>query len=803
VDSAGHKHVDLVDGAGISQNPLSALFGWLKDPHVDRQKLGQRLCGAHINDKRVHVVYNVPIEPYPEKAQEREERINIVKSAFISRELERRRDTRQEARQTNFISQMELYVQQGGKTAGVLPIFVDEIAPERDIGFANNLDPTPREIRGMAAAGCRRTLESLYRGQLRASPTHPTPCHELLTNIAPRRQGHITTQTCGVPEVCAECTRQLHYRPEPDELSPGVKPSFGLGNSQVRVADAFPHLDRRRPRIVFLGSGGVFRGSFHAGVVGAMNALRIRPDLVIGASVGALMGGALCALSVLDDKQGAMLFRDLCNTFLCVDREVALTRTLKNVAKQLGVRSRRVQLSPAELAGMIRRGGRADAGFAAVGAPPALIDAISGVFLIPHGRTRSIASEFVAGHVTTALNRFWRQVERETLPSLDIETFLMGTSLLEPLARRLLGERYGIALNNCQPYHFGQHPVSFFCTTSDFHERRSLLLGRDFLCDNNFFHVPGSYDFVNATLCSSAFPIVFSPRCEAHLLPGRGRKDVLLADGGMFDNLPFFPAIEVLRDVQADYRGKCRAGRTPAEQKAEALKFLGERQREPDLIISAALDADPDTVAPEDLDTLSAIARRVRSLEKNVKSKSFARTSERIGALIDLLLQHPPARDDDEFIDFVDRTVPAGILQIVPTDKAHINPTFAFCRSVGMEKERVKRSIADGCFQTLRSIAAAQKGGEQFPMLESSVAALTNAGRVPPVAHAGRPRDPGPHLCPFFDESLRVPEKDGIARWEPVTCPFTAAAGGNRAMRDIRHVCASDKEHRRIIFEAR
>jgi len=131
----------------------------------------------------------------------------------------------------------------------------------------------------------------------------------------------------------------------------------------VSVADAFPHLDRRRPRIVFLGSGGVFRGSFHAGVVGAMQALRIRPDLVIGASVGALMAARSAPYPCWMKAGRAAAARSL-YTFLCVDRQVALTRTLKNVAKQLGIRSQRVQFSPNDLAGMIRRGGRADAGFA-------------------------------------------------------------------------------------------------------------------------------------------------------------------------------------------------------------------------------------------------------------------------------------------------------------------------------------------------------------------------------------------------------------------------------------------------------
>ena len=175
-----------------------------------------------------------------------------------------------------------------------------------------------------------------------------------------------------------------------------------------------------------------------------------------------------------------------------------------------------IKLSPRELRGMIDRGGRADAGFAAVGAPPALIDALSDLFVIPHGRTRSIASEFVAGHITSALNRFWRQVQKETLPSLNIETALMGTSLLEPLARKLLGEKYGIALDKCQPYHAKDCRVSFFCTTSDLHRRRSLLLGRDFLKTGDFLN-GGSYDFVGATLSSAAFPTVFAPRCEAEL----------------------------------------------------------------------------------------------------------------------------------------------------------------------------------------------------------------------------------------------------------------------------------------------
>jgi hypothetical protein len=121
-----------------------------------------------------------------------------------------------------------------------------------------------------------------------------------------------------------------------------------------------------------------------------MRALQIRPDLVVGASVGALMGGALAALSVTDHAETGKLLEQVAATFIRADEKVALTRTLKNASKQLGTRARRIHLSPSKLRAMVRRGAEKDAGFAALGAPPALIDAFSKLLFIPHGRSRSI-----------------------------------------------------------------------------------------------------------------------------------------------------------------------------------------------------------------------------------------------------------------------------------------------------------------------------------------------------------------------------------------------------------------------------
>jgi predicted acylesterase/phospholipase RssA len=348
--------------------------------------------------------------------------------------------------------------------------------------------------------------------------------------------------------------------------------------------------------------------------------------------------------------------------------------------------------------------------------------------------------------------------------------------------------------------------VSFFCTTSDLFKRRPLLLGRDFLCNGEFLRRPGSYDFVNATLCSSAFPAVFAPRSESQLIPGSGQTDVLLADGGMFDNLPFLPAIEVLGDVQSQHRRRNRPGQDLEQEGQRALEFLARRQARPDLLIAAALDADAEEKGGRDLGTLWKIQKRVQSLENNVKSKAFATSAERTGKQTQKLLKStafarsakrtgtqtqkllatPPAKTTVQFVDFVDKTVAAGVLQIIPTDTEHINGTFAFCRSAGMEVKRVQQSIADGCFQTFRSIAQAQRNTEvESKMLHAAIM----KSRVPAIG-ARVPRG-GDANCSYF-------QKDG---GPSIPCPFVAAAGEDARICGIRDICAADGRHRELYAE--
>ncbi len=766
--SAPVTPAEVIDGVAVRSNPIPAFFDWCYLP--ENQQIAQRLESQPGEVPKLHVVYSVPAGAEVTGAPPRES-IDIVDSAMISLALEKRRDTRQEVRQTNFLARLEAVRRRatgkGWTPQGCFSIFADEIAPAAEIAYRNQWEPTRAEGLTAAAQGCANAMETLYRREIHAhAQSGRVPCSTLIQSLALRRAEYVRGDCCGLPEICSHCSGILRDRPaDQDELAPaGVIRSYGEPGPKPAPAldKLFPHLRGDEPRIVFLGSGGVFRGAFHIGAIGAMQAAGIQPDLVIGASVGALMGGALAAITVAPTSEKTRLLSDLASTFLEVDQRVALTSSLKNAAKQLGIRARAVDISPAELRGMVRGGSRADAGFAATGAPPALIDAISNLFMIPHRRTSAIASSFVAGHITEAVHRFLVEVRRETLASFEIQTALMGASLLEPQARRLLGDGVpGIRLDRVQPYHCGESRVSFFCTTSFLNARVALLLGRDFLTEDP------TWDFISAALSSSAFPAVFSPRSESQALPGRGRTDRLFADGGMFDNLPFFPAIEIMGSVQAYGRSL---------HPADVIARLNARTTERDIIIAAGLDAEPDRPLAE-YDTLGKIQDRAKSLSVDSKVETFLNASEKTQRILTEIAATTGASMTAEDLRSADNAVTAAILKILPVDKEHINPTFAFCRSAGMDKERVRRSIAHGCFRSLAAFEDAQTN----PATSATFQRKFGSRPLGPLQRMQK--SPGRHECPYFSFTYGA-----------LPCPFDQD-GMEADVRRIRATCAKDKIH--------
>jgi hypothetical protein len=423
-------------------------------------------------------------------------------------------------------------------------------------------------------------------------------------------------------------------------------------------------------------------------------------------------------------------------------------------------------------------------GFAVTGAPSALIDAISDLFLIPHRETRDIAAQFIAGHTAQATDRFLRQLRTETIRRLDIERAVIGTSLLEQVAVELLTS--GTAPDRLEYQPFQSANIGFYGTATNLKTQSAVLLGSK----SSAPRPEAPFDFVEAALASSAFPVVFPPRPESQVFPGTGRPDVLLADGGMFDNLPFLPAIEILSKCQVGYR------RTAGRERTR-LEWIQTELRQPDLLIAGALDPRPevDEQVGQTYDSIEAVRRRAGALKHNVKIRSFEKASRRIyGQLLRLEAARPPWLHGPR-ADFVDKVVNAGVLPVFPMSRDHLNGTFAFCASTGLARARVQRSIADGCFQTLLALAEQQAEGERVTDLDSnkerlttrSIQAITSAGRIGRIRKTQH-RSEGRGTCPFF-------EKDG----RQFDCPFAERSPGKDRpganMLGVFKACARDPGH--------
>jgi predicted acylesterase/phospholipase RssA len=739
--------LQLIDGAVIRQNPLPALFRYLRD----NQALAQRLL---LGRPSIHVVYSVPAEPRGDRTTLPDKDANVVDVGLAALRLSRRCDTQLEVIQTNFLSRLESILgSPGSKDEPSFPFIADEIAPASTATQEPRLGWSAVEAQANVAAGCKRTLQVLYADQLAATEVR---CAQLISAVAPRRRAALPASgKPGLAEVCKHCDGLLRARP----IAPPVIQT-SLSTTQ------FPQLHRRAlnaPRIVFVASGGVFRGAFHGGMVGALWTLGMKPDLVVGASVGNLMGGVLAAMFQApagQEGQALSQLENLVTTLLHVDDTIALTKTLKSAMRELGLRGRAIRLSPNEVRRAVRRGSRSDAGYAATGAPPALIDAIAEMFLLPLHATTNIARMFVAGHITEAVAQFGAQVKKETLRRLGVEPALLGASLIKDSAWRLMGGGY-VDFSKRQPYM--QKEIAFFATATDLGSESLFWLG------DPGYRPDEPYDFVEAALASSAFPAVFSPRRESDIFPGSGERERRFADGGMFDNLPFEPALKVLADAQQD-----PSGLSPAQ--------LRDRIDYPDLFLAGALDVNPETNGEHTFDDLVKISRRGAALQKNVKIRGFQKLSARVDRVLRSLPEDLKGIQSADK-DFLSTVINAAVLPVFPADQDHLNPTFAFCASTGLKKDRVARSIANGCFETLSAIANNVPGAPDRDLTGRALDGLREVGRVRPIVPLTVPtKKVANGQCPFFGEKSET----------PISCPFHAAGDDGRF---VHKTCIADTTH--------
>jgi len=239
----------------------------------------------------------------------------------------------------------------------------------------------------------------------------------------------------------------------------------------------------------------------------------------------------------------------------------------------------------------------------------------------------------------------------------------------------------------------------------------------------------------------------------------------------------------------------------------DSISFLKLRHSAPDLFIAGSLNVPPEKEHEVEFESLPAIARRARSLQYNVKIRAFQDSADMVSAEIECLLDaaSPNARLNPRAQELIDGIVDASVLPVFPTDRNHLNPTYAFCASTGLQRDRVERSIADGCFQTFAALADAQSATPTPDLSQASrsVKPLVASGRIPHISWTTGPRGPASTggACPYFQHSTRlVPRALGAVAASrssgPVLafqCPFYQA--GSQNSKGIFDLCCADSAH--------
>ena len=167
-----------------------------------------------------------------------------------------------------------------------------------------------------------------------------------------------------------------------------------------------------------------------------------------------------------------------------------------------------------------------------------------------------------------------------------------------------------------------------------------------------------------------------------------------------------------------------------------------------------------------------------------MKIRAFEDSADRIHAQLGLLLDPANHYQGPRDLEFVDGIVDAAVMPVFPSDADHLNPTFAFCRSTGFKPWRVRKSIADGCFQMFKKLIDS-RGPENSPILIDAMNGLGQKGprkRIPDIEwQTGDGRKDERGECPFFLHSAKTEDsqKEGrlVTMEKPgaFTCPFYAA----------------------------
>jgi len=473
----------------------------------------------------------------------------------------------------------------------------------------------------------------------------------------------------GISEVCRNCVtcqaRTDADGSKEDELRQHIR--LPRATRPVIQVDTAPVEEMEGPAVVFLFSGGVFRGVFQVGFTTAVSELGIQPDVIAGASVGTIIGAFTGR--VFEKPEGLNLIerqrqiRRLAATFLTIDRFV-LTDRFADFARHFSIHAAAADFSPHDLDRIFRRYER-DTAFGFGRRARRVFSGLERLFYVSPFEALELVRTLRAADWQNAV-RLVKKLTQDMADRYGVGLELLGP---EPLQQLIDGFVFsGKPHPSARLNHFG---IPLMGTSTNLTQGRLEILRHTHTWDPRF---------TPSLLASSAFPAVFRPRWswEVYRHPGRVAQ---FADGGIMDNLPLGAVVDYLW-------GK------------DAAKRFDRRPAVPHLILTATLEPEKaDWSTRQDLDKLGwpDIRSRATQLRYNSKIDKFQQGQRDIRRI----LQHRASQGDPD-VHAPDIPLNLDVLAVKPQ---WLNGSFAFHPMLGFSREKQAASIAHGCASTICTVA--------------------------------------------------------------------------------------------------
>lgn len=468
----------------------------------------------------------------------------------------------------------------------------------------------------------------------------------------------------GISEICRGCVT-CHGAKDNEELRQHIR-------LPRRVPSPFPAAPCppdtvQDPAVVFLFSGGVFRGVFQVGFANAASELGIQPDVIAGSSVGTIVGALTGRVfqrpagQELLERQRQM--RRLAATFLTIDRFV-LTDRFADFIRHFSIHAAAADFSPHDLDLMFRRY-ETDPSSAFNRRARRVFAGLERLLYLNPFEVMELTKTLRAGNWHEA-GRLIKSLAQEVADRYGVGLEILGPEPLQQLIDGFVFE--GKPVPGARFDHFGFPLIG---TTTNLTQGHLDILRSSHSWDPRF---------TQGLLAGSAFPALFRPRWswEVYRNPDRVAQ---YADGGIMDNLPLGAVVEYLwgKDGNAVY---------------------ARRPKIPHLILTATLESDKaDWTHRDDLDELSwtAIRSRAKQLRYNGKIGKFQQGQRDIRRII---AQRAAENDPDVFSH--DLPLNLDVLAVKPRWTCG---SFAFHPMLGFSRQKQTASIAHGCASTICSVA--------------------------------------------------------------------------------------------------